>query len=93
MHVNGIASESCSISTVVPQGSILEPLLFIILINDLPKSSTYFSARLYAEDTSLTASGSDLDSEINSHLPAVCEWLCSKSYMNKIYGKKRPEKT
>ena len=55
-------------------------MLFIIFINDLPKSSTFFSTRLYADDTSLTASGSDLDSllrEINNHLPAVYEWLCS----------------
>ena len=44
------------------------------------KSSTFFSTRLYADDTSLTASGSDLDSlsrEINNHLPAVYKWLCS----------------
>ena len=37
-------------------------------------------AGLYADNTSLTASGSDLDSllcEINNHLPAVYEWLCS----------------
>ena len=51
VHVNGVASESCSISTGVPQGSILGPLLIIIFINDLPKSSTYFSTRLYADDT------------------------------------------
>ena len=40
----------------------------------------FFSTRLYADDTSLAASGSDLDSllrEINNHLPAVYEWLCS----------------
>ena len=46
----------------------------------LPKISTFFSTRLYADDTSLTASGSDLDSllcEINNHLPAVYDWLCS----------------
>ena len=70
--VNGVASDSCLISTGVPQGSILGPLLFIIFINDLPRSSTFFSTRLYADDTSLTASGSDLDSllrEINKHLP------------------------
>ena len=80
VHVNGVASESCSISPGVPQGSILGPLLFIIFMNDLPKSSTFFSTRLYADDTSLTASGSDLDSlfcEINNHLPAVYEWFCS----------------
>ena len=65
----------------VPQGSILGLLLFIIFINDLPKISAFFCSRLYADhDTSLTASGSDLDSllcEINNHLPAVYDWLCS----------------
>ena len=80
MHANGVASDTRLISTGVPQGSILGPLLFIIFINDLPKSSTFFSTRLYADDTSLTASGSDLDSllcKINNHLPVVYEWLCS----------------
>ena len=74
VHANGVASDTRFISTGVPQGSILGPLLFTIFINDLPKSSTFFSTRLYADDTSLTASGSDLTSllrEINNHLPAV----------------------
>ena len=80
VHANGVASDTCFISTGVPQGSILGPLLFIIFINDFPKSSTFFSTRLYADDTSLTASGSDLDSllrEINSHLPAVSTNGCA----------------
>ena len=57
---------------------MLGPLLFII--NDFPKYCTYFSTRLYADDSSLTASESDLDSllcDINNHLPVVYEWLCS----------------
>ena len=56
VHANGVASDTRFISTGVPQGSILGPLLFIIFINDLPKSSTFFSTRLYADHTSLTAS-------------------------------------
>ena len=75
--------DSCLISTGMPQGLILGPLLFIIFINDIPKISMFFSTTLYADDTSLTASGSDLDSllcEINNHLPAVYDWLCSYKY-------------
>ena len=50
------------------------------------KSSTFFSTKLYADDTSLTASGSDLESllhEIKNHLPAVYKWL----YYDTNFGK------
>ena len=42
VHINGATSDSCSISTDVPQGSILGPLLFIIFTTDLSKSPAYF---------------------------------------------------
>ena len=53
--------------------------LLLIFVNDFPNASAYFSFRLYADDTSLTVSGNDLDKllrEINNHLNDVFHWLC-----------------
>ena len=83
VFVNGVESNFLLVNSGVPQGSILGPHLFLIYINDFEKATNYFSLRLFADDTSLTATGKDLDvllQRINSELPAIMngyEWLCS----------------
>ena len=76
--VNGALSCSKIVTCGVPQGSILGPLPFLIYINDLPGSLKFSLARMFADDTTSTASGeSVLDAEvaINQDLANIKQWL------------------
>ena len=53
VEINHVKSSRSSISTGVPQSSILWPLLFLIYINELPCASNLFYCILYADDTTL----------------------------------------
>ena len=76
--VNGKQSTVRNITCGVPQGSTLGPLLLIIYMNDLPLARN-FRTRLFADDTSLTLSNSNikqLEKDANTEVKKINDWMC-----------------
>ena len=66
------------VSHGIPQGSIFGPLLFIVLIDDLPLYVTLSRTDLYANDTTLTSSTNysstgRLEGTLNSAIAEIVE--------------------
>ena len=54
--INGSVSDPLIITTGIPQGSILGPLLFTIYMNDVPKCLQHCTTNMYADETAMCVS-------------------------------------
>ena len=61
----GVKSDLISINYGVPQGSVLGPILFCIIMNDIVKSSNYLNFVLHADNTCVFRSDSYINNNIN----------------------------
>ena len=77
VEFSGHKSDTLSISTGVPQGSVLGPLMFLIYFNDLPLVSNIFDMLMYANDTTFYCNISqNITAEvINGELLKINPWL------------------
>ena len=71
VKVNDSESETVPVTSGVPQGSLLGPLLFIIYINDLPQQTSKCSAFGYADDFKLVSTN---PANIQSDLEKIEKW-------------------
>ena len=77
---NGCFSQENALLTGVPQGSILGPLLFLVLFNDVVDVIEHSSILKYADDTVLYVADKDIQSikaKLSKDMDCLADWLKS----------------
>lgn len=102
VRINGTISRPRSVTSGVPQGSVLGPMLFVIYINDLP-DLLQSTTKLYADDAKVYCSINSPDDEtkLQNDIKRLEEWSSKwllrfhpeKCSMLRVALKERPKNT
>ena len=84
--INGVNSDIKSVTTGVPQGSVLGPILFLIYINDIYRALTNCLIKLFADDTGIFTHDINFNKLLDSakqKLIQLYDWCkCNKLTIN-----------
>ena len=74
--LDGHSSQWASVLSVVPQGSVLGPLLFLIFINDLDSNVKNLILK-FADDTKVVGEVNSVEDErvLQADMNTLCEWV------------------
>ena len=88
MVVNGHHSEWLPVSSGVPQGSVLGPLLFILYVNDVVSVIKHSTLKMFADDLILYREVVSIEDcqKLQQDLTQVYEW--SLSWLLRLHPKK-----
>ena len=70
------STKACKLG--LPRGSILGPILFVNYNNDLEHSIKHSKLYMYADDTAITYSGTDImdvKNKIQGDINSLCKWM------------------
>ena len=76
-HYAGAISDKMEVVSGVPQRSVLEPILFLIYVNDLTLTLTSTCADIFADDTTIGASSHSIDTfveTLTTDLQNILSW-------------------
>lgn len=73
--VNGVFSEWSKVTSGVPQGSVIGPILFVLFVNDIPEIVNS-QCQMFADDCKIYDCVNSLDNceTIQNDIHALCEW-------------------
>ena len=79
--VNGVKSDPQIVISGVPQGSVLGPLIFLILIGDIDKEVIHSSVKSFADDTRATKSVKSTEDvqQLQNDLDKIYEWTAKNN--------------